>query len=58
MDTLIKRTISDIDELVDNLGYLKTFLEKVPDEKELEVYGRMLTIHTEIQILSNKLKRK
>ena len=53
---MIKKTISDIEELIDNLEYLKTFLGKIPDEKELDVYRNVSIIHTDIQILSGKLK--
>ena len=55
---MIKKTISDIEELIDNLEYLKTFLQKIPDEKEFEVYSKIVTTHTDIQILSGKLNHK
>ena len=58
METLIKKTIHDIEGLVDNLEYLKTFLEKIPDEKEFEIYSKIGTIHTEIILLSGKLNYK
>lgn len=54
-----KDFIKDIEELKDNLDYLKKFIEeKLNDENELDFFNKTSVIHTEIQLLKNKLKYK
>ncbi len=58
MDSLLEKTITDITELQKSLDFLKEFIAKIPDEKSLEVYAKIAVVHTDIQLLNNKIKPK
>ena len=55
---LLVSMISDIDDLISNLEYLKSFLDKNKDTKEIEIYQKLVEVHTNIQLLSGKIKPK
>lgn len=51
--------LEDIDALIDKLDYLKKFIENnLKEEDEIKFIGKINVIHTDIQILSNKLNYK
>lgn len=51
--------LEDIDALIDKLDYLKKFIENnLKEEDEIKFFGKINVIHTDIQILSNKLNYK
>lgn len=51
--------LEDIDALIDKLDYLKNFIENnLKEEDEIKFFGKINVIHTDIQILSNKLNYK
>jgi hypothetical protein len=53
---LVDKMIGDVDQLRENLDYLKKFLEgRVNDNNELEIYKSLTSIHTDIQLLSSKI---
>jgi hypothetical protein len=57
--SLKENAISDINELIDRLEYLRNFIdEKISDDNDLEFFGKINTIHTDIQLLSGKLNYK
>ncbi len=58
-ESLKDHAISDINELIDRLEYLRDFIdEKISDDNDLEFFGKINTIHTDIQLLSGKLNYK
>jgi len=57
--SLKDHAISDINELIDRLEYLRNFIdEKISDDNDLGFFGKINTIHTDIQLLSGKLNYK
>lgn len=51
--------LEDIGSLIDKLDYLKKFIENnLKEEDEIKFFGKINVIHTDIQILSNKLNYK
>lgn len=51
--------LEDIGSLIDKLDYLKNFIENnLKEEDEIKFFGKINVIHTDIQILSNKLNYK
>lgn len=54
-----QRILKDIDGLIDKLNYLKNFMENdLKEDNELEFINKINVIHTDIQLLSNKLNYK
>lgn len=47
--------IQDITQLVENLNYLKEFIENKIDNDNLEFFSKINTIHTDIKLLSGKI---
>jgi hypothetical protein len=55
--TLNSKFIEDIDDLISNLQYLKSFIEKNIEDDDLKFFSKTNIIHTDIQLLSGKIKR-
>ena len=47
---------ADIDELVDRLQYLRNFINDKISDDDIQFFTKINTIHTDIKLLSNKLK--
>lgn len=57
-DNLLENVINDIDELISNLEYLRSFIDKKKNsEDNLKIYKSLTTVHTDIQLLSSKIKK-
>jgi cob(I)alamin adenosyltransferase len=57
-DNLLENVINDIDELISNLEYLRSFIDKKKNsEDNLKIYKSLITVHTDIQLLSSKIKK-
>lgn len=57
-DNLLENVISDIDELISNLEYLRSFIDKKKNsEDDIKIYKSLITVHTDIQLLSSKIKK-
>ncbi len=50
--------MKSIDKLIDNLSYLKKFIDKNFKEDNLEFHNKLSIIKTDIKLLSNKLNYK
>jgi hypothetical protein len=48
----------DIDELIDRLQYFKNFIIQNVKDDDVKFFKQSNTVHTDIQILSQKLKYK
>ena len=48
--------IKDVDELIDRLQYFKNFIVQNVNEEDVKFFKQSNTVHTDIQILSQKLK--
>jgi hypothetical protein len=55
---LLVNMMNDIDYLISNLEYLKSFLDKNKDTGGIEIYQKLVRVHTDIQLLSGKIKPK
>jgi hypothetical protein len=55
--TLNSKFIEDIDDLISNLQYLKSFIKKNIEDDDLKFFTKTNLIHTDIQLLSGKIKR-
>jgi len=55
--TLNSKFIEDIDDLISNLQYLKSFIEENIEDDDLKFFTKTNLIHTDIQLLSGKIKR-
>lgn len=49
---------SDISELIDRLEHLKSFIEDKISDDDIKFFSQINTIHTDIKLLSGKLKYK
>lgn len=49
--------IKNIDDLIDNLDYLKKFVSRFKED-DIQFHSKINTIKTDIQLLSNKLNYK
>lgn len=57
-ENLLENVINDIDELISNLEYLRSFIDKKKNsEDDLKIYKSLITVHTDIQLLSSKIKK-
>jgi len=52
------KTIKDIDKLIDNLQYLKKFINDKISEDDIDFFSKINATHTDIIILGNKLNYK
>lgn len=50
--------IKDIDELIDRLQHLKNFIIDKIEDDDMKFFRSINTTHTDIKLLSNKLKYK
>ena len=48
--------IVNVDDLIDRLQYLKSFVNDKVDEDDINFFGKINTVYTDIQLLSGKLK--
>lgn len=55
---LNQKVIEDIDTLVERLEYMKQFIITNIKEDDLDFYKNIVRVHTDIQLLSGKLKHK
>jgi hypothetical protein len=56
--SLKNMTIEDISELIDRLNYLRDFIEKRISDDDIMFFSKINTIHTDVKLLSSKLKYK
>lgn len=56
--SLKENTINDINELIDRLEYLRNFIDDKISDDDIKFFGKINTIHTDIQLLSGKLNYK
>jgi hypothetical protein len=56
--SLKNMTIEDISELVDRLNYLRDFIEKKISDDDIMFFSKINRIHTDVKLLSSKLKYK
>jgi hypothetical protein len=56
--SLKENAISDINELIDRLEYLRNFIDERISDDDLKFFGKINSIHTDIQLLSGKLNYK
>jgi hypothetical protein len=56
--SLKENAISDINELIDRLEYLRNFIDENISDDDIKFFGKINTIHTDIQLLSGKLNYK
>ncbi len=57
-ESLKENAISDIDELIDGLEYLRNFIDENISDDDIKFFSKINTIHTDIQLLSGKLNYK
>ncbi len=56
--SLKENAISDINVLIDRLEYLRNFIDENISDDDIKYFGKINTIHTDIQLLSGKLNYK
>lgn len=56
--SLKENVITDINELIDRLEYLRDFIDEKITDDNFNFFRRVNTIHTDIQLLSGKLNPK
>ncbi len=56
--SLKENAISDINELIDRLEYLRNFIDVKISDDDLKFFSKINSIHTDIQLLSGKLNYK
>ena len=56
--SLKDHAISDINELIDRLEYLRNFIDEKISDDDIKFFSKINTIHTDIQLLSGKLNYK
>jgi hypothetical protein len=56
--SLKENAISDINELIDRLEYLRNFIDEKISDDDIKFFSKINTIHTDIQLLSGKLNYK
>lgn len=56
--SLKENSISDINELIDRLEYLRNFIDEKISDDDLKFFSKINSIHTDIQLLSGKLNYK
>jgi hypothetical protein len=56
--SLKENAINDINELIDRLEYLRDFIDDKISDDDIKFFGKINTIHTDIQLLSGKLNYK
>jgi len=54
--SLKEKTIDDINELIERLEYLRNFIDNEISVDDIKFFVKLNTIHTDIQLLSGKLK--
>ena len=56
--SLKKNSISDINELIDRLEYLRNFIDEKISDDDINFFNKINTLYTDIQLLSGKLNYK
>jgi hypothetical protein len=56
--SLKDHAISDINELIDRLEYLRNFIDEKTSDDDIKFFSKINIIHTDIQLLSGKLNYK
>ena len=56
--SLKENAISDINELIDRLEYLRNFIDEKISDDDINFFGKINTLYTDIQLLSGKLNYK
>jgi hypothetical protein len=56
--SLKENAISDINELIDRLEYLRNFIDEKISDDDLKFFSKINSIHTDVQLLSGKLNYK
>jgi hypothetical protein len=58
LGSLKDHAISDINELIDRLEYLRNFIDEKISDDDIKFFGKINIVHTDIQLLSGKLNYK
>jgi len=56
--SLKENAISDINELIDRLEYLRNFIDEKISDDDIIFFNKINTLYTDIQLLSGKLNYK
>lgn len=56
--SLKDHAISDINELIDRLEYLRNFIDEKISDDDIKFFSKINIVHTDIQLLSGKLNYK
>ena len=56
--SLKENSISDINELIDRLEYLRNFIDEKISDDDINFFNKINTLYTDIQLLSGKLNYK
>jgi hypothetical protein len=56
--SLKDHAISDINELIDRLEYLRNFINEKISDDDIKFFSKINIVHTDIQLLSGKLNYK
>lgn len=56
--SLKENAISDINELIDRLEYLRNFIDEKISDDDINFFNKINTLYTDIQLLSGKLNYK